>query len=79
MSKTDLTGKTTIISGRASGIGRQAALTFAEHGSDIAIIDINEVEANKVVSEIEDRYKTRAIFFPCDISDYGMVRVPAVR
>ena len=47
MSKTNLTGKTTIISGGASGIGRQVAYTFAEHGSDVAIIDINEAEGKK--------------------------------
>ena len=41
MKETNLTGKTTIISGGASGIGRQVALTFAEHGSDIAVLDIN--------------------------------------
>lgn len=74
MKENNLTGRTTIISGGASGIGRQVALTFAEHGSDIAILDINEVEGNKVVSEIKEKYKTRAIFFPCDISDYGMVK-----
>jgi len=74
MKQTNLTGKTTIVSGGASGIGRQVALTFAEHGSDIAIIDINEAEGNKVVSKIKERYKTRAIFFSCDISDYGMVK-----
>jgi 3-oxoacyl-[acyl-carrier protein] reductase len=75
MKKIDLTGKTTIISGGASGIGRQVALTFAENGSNIAIIDINDVEGNKVVSEIQEKYKTRSLFFHCDISDYGMVRV----
>ena len=74
MKQTNLIGRTTIISGGASGIGRQVALTFAEHGSDIAIIDINEVEGNKVISEIKDKYKTRAIFTPCDISDYEMVK-----
>ena len=74
MKQTNLIGRTTIISGGASGIGRQVALTFAEHGSDIAIIDINEVEGNKVISEIKDKYKTKALFVPCDISDYGMVK-----
>ena len=73
MRQTNFTGKTTIISGGASGIGRQVALTFAEHGSDIAIIDINEAEGNKVVSEIKGKYKVKALFVPCDISDYGMV------
>ncbi len=74
MKENNLTGRTTIISGGASGIGRQIAFTFAEHGSNIAIMDINEAEGNKVVSEIKEKYKTRAIFVPCDISDYEMVK-----
>ncbi|TET51849.1 MAG: SDR family oxidoreductase [Actinomycetota bacterium] len=74
MKENNLTGRTTIISGGASGIGRQVAFTFAEHGSNIAIMDINEAEGNKVVSEIKEKYKTRAIFVPCDISDYEMVK-----
>ena len=73
MKQIDLTGRTSVVSGGASGIGRQVALTFAEHGSDIAIIDINEAEGNKVVSEIKGKYKVKALFVPCDISDYGMV------
>ncbi len=38
MKETNLTGRTTVISGGASGIRRQVALTFAEHGSDIACL-----------------------------------------
>ena len=74
MKEINFTGKTTIISGGASGIGRQVALTFAEHGSNIAIIDINETEGNKVALEIKQRYKTKILFIPCDISDYEMVK-----
>ena len=74
MKEASLTGRTTIISGGASGIGKQVALTFAENGSDIIVMDINEAEGNKVVSEIKDKYKVRALFVPCDISDYGMVK-----
>ncbi len=74
MKEIDLSGKTTIISGGASGIGRQVAFTFAENGSDIAILDINEAEGNKVVSEIKEKYKKKALFISCDISDYGIVK-----
>ena len=74
MKEINLTGRTTIISGGASGIGRQVACTFAESGSNIAVIDINRVEGNKVISEIQQKYKTKALFVPCDISDYEMVK-----
>ncbi len=70
----DLTGRATIISGGASGIGRQVALTFAENGSDIAIIDIDETKGNKVISEINKSYKVKTLFVHCDITDYEMVK-----
>ena len=38
--KVDLKDRTTVITGGAGGIGRQAAYTFADNGSNIAIIDI---------------------------------------
>lgn len=69
-----LKGRTTVISGGASGIGRQVAYTFAEHGSDIAVLDINKEEGIKITSDIGKRYGVRAGFFHCDISDYEMVR-----
>jgi len=71
---TDLNGRTTVISGGASGIGRQVAYTFAKHGSDIAILDINEKEGSAIISDIEKKHGIRARFFNCDISDYEMVK-----
>ena len=75
MKEKNLTGRTTIISGGASGIGRQVALTFAENGSDIAVMDINKSEGNKVISVIKQKYEVKAFFVHCDISDYEMVKV----
>jgi len=71
---TRLNGRATVISGGASGIGRQIAYTFAEHGSDIAVLDINKEEGNKITSDIEKRYGVKSRFFHCDISDYEMVK-----
>lgn len=46
-----LQGKTTIITGAASGLGRVAALTFAREGSNVVIADV--ADGAPVVAEIE--------------------------
>jgi 3-oxoacyl-[acyl-carrier protein] reductase len=73
MKDLDQSNRVTVITGGSSGIGRQISLTFAEHGSDIAILDMNE-SGEKVVSEIKRDYKREAAFFNCDITDFLKVQ-----
>lgn len=61
-----LEGKTAIISGGASGIGLGTAKRLAEFGAKVAILDINEDNGAKAVSEIEHLGGT-AIFVRCDV------------
>lgn len=61
MESLNLTDKVTVITGGSSGIGKQTAMTFAKHGSDIAIVDINK-EGQQVAEIIKGTYKRRAIF-----------------
>lgn len=63
-----------MITGGASGIGKAIAYAFAEHGSHIAIIDIDEKEGHLVVSGIEKNFKVNALFLSCDVSDFEQVR-----
>jgi 3-oxoacyl-[acyl-carrier protein] reductase len=48
-----LTGKTVIITGAASGMGRAGAELFAGHGANIVVADINETGASEVANSIE--------------------------
>ena len=50
----DMTGKIAAVTGAASGIGKRAALLYAEHGAKVALIDINEDGAAQVARRIED-------------------------
>lgn len=47
-----LEGKTAIITGAATGIGRASALLFAEHGARVVVVDINQEKGQAVVDEI---------------------------
>jgi 3-hydroxybutyrate dehydrogenase len=47
-----LTGKTALITGAASGIGKEIALTYARAGAAVAIADLNLAAAQKTADEI---------------------------
>ena len=50
-----LDGKAIYVTGAASGIGKCAAMAFAEAGADVAIVDINLEGAQKVADEIAEK------------------------
>jgi len=47
-----LEGKSAVITGAASGIGREAALLFASEGAAVAAVDLNEEAVRATVSDI---------------------------
>jgi len=47
-----LDGKVAVVTGAASGIGKQIALTLAQAGAAVAIADLNQEGANAVAGEI---------------------------
>ena len=64
---TEFKGKAILITGGASGIGRQMALFIAKEGGQVVIWDINEENMQKVVSEIKKAGGVAASYY-CDLS-----------
>ena len=48
-----LDGKSAVITGAATGIGRTTALLFAREGAQVVVGDLNEEEARKTIEGIE--------------------------
>ncbi|MFC7304435.1 SDR family NAD(P)-dependent oxidoreductase [Streptomyces monticola] len=49
----DFAGRSVIVTGAGSGIGRAGALAFAERGAKVVVADLNAESAAKVTAEIE--------------------------
>lgn len=72
MSKFSLQGKSAIITGAGSGIGRAIALVFAEAKATVQVLDLNIEAANEVVKEIEAAGGV-AQSYACDVSNQANV------
>ncbi len=68
MSKFSLIGKTAIITGGASGIGKAISKIFAEQGAKVHILDINKEGATQTANEIR-KANQKAIAHYCDVSN----------
>ena len=62
----DFAGKVAFVTGSASGIGRAAALAFAQEGAAVAAANLSESENLETVSMIEE-LGGRALALSCDV------------
>ncbi|SCK31044.1 2-hydroxycyclohexanecarboxyl-CoA dehydrogenase [Variovorax sp. HW608] len=67
-----LKGKTAIVTGAGSGIGRAIALRLGAEGVTVGVFDINPAGAGETVKSIESA-GGKAIAVACDITDYAAV------
>lgn len=72
MTHTGLAGRSVVVTGAASGIGRAAALKFAEEDARVLVADLNQAGAEEVVQEIEQAGGT-AVAVAGDLGDQQVV------
>ncbi len=68
----DFAGKTAVVTGAGSGIGRALALAAAGRGMKTVLADINAQDLSTVQAELNGR-GADTLSVPTDVSDYGAV------
>ena len=68
----DLTGKTALVTGGGSGIGRSICLRLAEEGAHVLVLDLNLESAAATVQDIQDTGGD-ATAHACDVADHSGV------
>lgn len=74
MTSRPLHGKRTLITGASSGIGRAAALRFAEAGSDLLLLGRDRPRLETAAAEIGAQTGVRIHLLTADIADTGTLR-----
>lgn len=69
----NMTGKTALVTGAGSGIGRSVAMAFSENGANVVVADISQKGADETVDLITES-GGNALFRACDVSDTGDVQ-----
>jgi meso-butanediol dehydrogenase/(S,S)-butanediol dehydrogenase/diacetyl reductase len=63
-------GKTVVVTGAASGIGRGVAERFSSEGANVVLCDIDEAKLKQVVANLPEQ---RTLGRRCDVSNYDEV------
>jgi gluconate 5-dehydrogenase len=70
----DLSGRTAIVTGGGSGIGRQMATAVAEAGANVVLCARKPERCEEVAAELERELGVRALGLRCDVRDPGEVQ-----
>lgn len=68
-----MSGKTAVVTGGGSGIGRAIALKFAAHGAKVNVLDISLKDANTTCEQIASA-GGKAAAYDCDVTEQVQVK-----
>jgi NAD(P)-dependent dehydrogenase (short-subunit alcohol dehydrogenase family) len=68
----DLTGRVALVSGAAQGLGRAMALSLAEAGADLMLVDLNAAGVEATAQQIAGLGR-RAVPAVCDVRDTAQI------
>jgi hypothetical protein len=69
-----LQGKKAIVTGAASGMGKETAKVLADEGVQVAVLDLDEDKVKAVVDEINAVHVGRAKGWVCDVADRSRIK-----
>lgn len=69
-----LEGKTAIITGGDSGIGRSVAVLYAREGADVAILYLDQHQDAEETRTVVEQYGRRCLTFAGNVADRGVCR-----
>ena len=69
-----LQGKKAIVTGAASGMGKETAKVLADEGVQVAVLDLDEGKVREVVSGINTVHAGRAEGWVCDVANRSRVK-----
>jgi NAD(P)-dependent dehydrogenase (short-subunit alcohol dehydrogenase family) len=75
----DLAGRTALLFGATSGIGRAAALQFAAAGANVVIAGLGAGEGRQVEADVRALRKAEALFIEADVSRMASVQATMQR
>jgi len=67
-----LSGKTALITGASSGIGKETALTFARNGANLILISRNEEKLKKLLKDLE-KFNVLVDYYAIDITNAALL------
>jgi len=75
----ELGGKTAIVTGGASTIGKAIAEGLAEEGANVVVADIDKEQATRVVEQLNDMGDGEAIFIEADVTNAQQIEQMAAQ